>query len=152
MMSEGPQGGPRVFVDTSAFVANALEDDRWHDKMAQVFRQTCQSAGTTLVTTDLVLVETATLLRRVGGYEASSLFLEALDAGRLSRALEVVFVDSDLLALGREILDEWPDPGLSLTDAVSFALCRRDGIETALSLDQHFRAAGLKVLPDLGKT
>jgi len=151
-MPESPQSSLRVFVDTSAFVANALEDDRWHGEVARAFRQACRRAGTTLVTTDLVLVETATLLRRVGGYEASSLFLEALDAGRLSRALEVVFMDGDLLALGRQIFDEWPDPRLSLTDAVSFALCRRDGVETALSVDQHFCAAGLKVLPELGES
>jgi predicted nucleic acid-binding protein len=47
------------------------------------------------------------------------------------------------------IFNAWADKKLSLTDTVSFAVCHRLGIKTALSLDEHFREAGFQVLPDL---
>ena len=55
--------GP-VFVDTSAWVALAVTDDRHHGEATAIFRELLKRG---MITTNLVVAKTYIILRRAGG-------------------------------------------------------------------------------------
>ena len=101
--------------------------------------------GRKLITTDWVIAESGALIRRKLGFKESRLFLEAVEEGRATGVLEIVFVDEDLLREEMALFLEWANPKLSLVDAVSIALCKGRGIKEALAFDRHFEEAGMKL-------
>ncbi|MBI1791785.1 MAG: PIN domain-containing protein [Acidobacteria bacterium] len=118
-----------LFVDTSIWYAAADLSDA-----SNVRAKTVLAAGETLVTTDHVLVETWTLLRRRIRRHAAERFWEGLRGG--VAAIEPVGA-ADLEAAW-QIGVSYDDQDFSLVDRTSFAVMRRLGIERAASLDAHF--------------
>jgi predicted nucleic acid-binding protein len=141
----------RLFVDTSAFVAQVSSEEVLHEpverEIAAAERRRAQA-----VTTNAVVIETATLLRRRHGYAPSKRFLDIVQATAAEGGVLVLYEDEELMGEASGIFNAWADRKLSLTDAVSFAVCHRLGINTALTLDDHFREAGFRVLPDVRRT
>jgi uncharacterized protein len=132
-----------VFVDTGAWFALADSSNTAHDAVAHEVRSRI-SAGTRLVTTNLVVSETHALLVRRAHRKAGIAFLREV---RRSPNI-VVSSDADLEALAeREWLERFSDQDFSFTDAVSFALMAQRGIREALALDHHFAVAGFILLP-----
>jgi predicted nucleic acid-binding protein len=134
----------RVFLDTSAWVAAANPRDRFHVPAARWYRSAL-AAGQVFLTTNLVLAETYVMLcRRIGDAVA----LDLLDRLRSDPSHEIVWSTPDL---EREAVDRWLRPRLgqriSLVDAVSFEVMRREGIRTAFAFDGHFEAAGFERVP-----
>jgi predicted nucleic acid-binding protein len=131
-----------VFADTSGFVAAFDPRDGRHRPAVRAFRSLAK-AGQAIVTTDLVLSETLTLLRRRGGWELSK---RAGDSILASRGFEVVCADrATLEAAYREFLRSG-DPKLSLCDTLSFIVMRERGITRALTFDHHFAEVGFVIL------
>lgn len=94
-----------------------------------------------MVTTNLVLAETHTLLLYRGHRAAALTFLRAV---RESPNLIV----SSTPALEQRALADWLEPfedqDFSFTDAVSFAVMAERRIARALTLDAHFATAGFE--------
>lgn len=132
-----------VFTDSSGFIAAFDARDASHAKAAATWRQIAQ-AREPLVTTQLVLAETVTYLRRRGGWELSRRVGTALLD---SSAIEIVGLDAEQLAAAWREFVRNPDPKLSLCDAASFIVMRDRHLRRAFSLDRHFAAAGFEVLP-----
>lgn len=132
-----------VCVDTSAWLALADRNEHHHVAVRASY-ETLIQGGTRLVTTDLVVAETHILLRRRLGSDAAMRFLDGTEA---SPRIEVEFMTLEGLAEAVEILRRYRDHDLSLADALSFAIMKRRAIQTALTLDRHFRTAGFDVLP-----
>ena len=134
-----------VFVDSSAWfryvVAGRSEvEERSHQGVKAAVEDFVRG-GVRLVTTNLLLAETHRLLLvRTGGVTARA-FLSAFPAP----GLELVWSDEDL---ERRAVDDWIDPhgeaGFSLADGVSFAVMQERKIRRALTLDDHFVAAGFE--------
>jgi predicted nucleic acid-binding protein len=130
-----------VFVDTSAVLAlidaqdprQALVQATWHD---------LKSRDVALVTTNYVVVETASLVQRRFGVGPAQLYFE-----KMVPALGVYFVDSHLhgVAVGAWMAASNRD--LSLVDVVSFAAMRQLGVRQAFALDPHFAERGFECLP-----
>ena len=132
-----------VFADSSGFIAAFDPRDAAHVKAAAAWRQIA-SARERLITTQLVLAETVTYLRRRGGWERSRLAGAAILESPL---IEVVALDAEQLAASwREFVRD-PDPKLSLCDAASFIVMRDRHVRRALTLDRHFREAGFELVP-----
>jgi predicted nucleic acid-binding protein len=132
-----------VFVDSSGIIAAFDRRDARHSAAAEAWRSLA-GKGRALLTTQLVVAETVTHLRRRAGWEVSRRVGEAI---LRSSGIEVVGLDHDQLeAAWREFVRN-PDPKLSLCDAASFVLMRERGIARALTFDRHFVAAGFDVLP-----
>lgn len=77
-------------------------------------------------------------------------FTFAAERGRLlfaSAQLIILRPDQEDELRGIELFEKYADQHVSFTDAVSFALMRRSGIETAFTFDAHFARAGFAVLP-----
>jgi predicted nucleic acid-binding protein len=92
-----------------------------------------------VITTNHVVGETWTLLRRRSGHAAAVGFIDRLTA--LTDA-EVVHVDEALEADAWRWLRSRSDREYSFVDATSFAVMRRRRIREALAFDGDFNAAG----------
>lgn len=132
-----------VFVDTGAWVALAVPDDRWH-QAARGALEALVRLRLPLVTTSHVLGETYTLLMRWRGHAAAWRFRDGLDA---SARLEIVHCGPELEREAWALLRKCEDQAFSFVDAVSFAAMKRRRMHRAFAFDVHFAAAGFERVP-----
>lgn len=132
-----------VFVDTGAWYAIQVPNDRWHPEAAATLRALAASR-TALVTTTAVVGETYTLLMSTRGHGPAWRFVDAL---RSTALVEVSSVEPDVEARAWEILRRYEDQRFSYVDGTSFALMRSRGISRAFAFDRHFSAAGFVRVP-----
>jgi predicted nucleic acid-binding protein len=92
-----------------------------------------------VLTTDLVVGETWTFLRKRVGYARAMQFLDAVS--RLP-ALAIRHVDSELVADAWRWLRRHDERPYSFVDATSFSTMRRLRLREALAFDGDFAAAG----------
>ncbi len=133
-----------AFLDASAWIAS-LDARQEHHEAALSERNRLVDEGAALVTTNLVLAETHSLLIRHAGPRAGLLFLDRIQADSQYTVLQV---DA---ALQADAVDHWlrplRDQPFSLCDAASFEVMRRERIGRAFTLDAHFAVAGYEMLP-----
>jgi uncharacterized protein len=132
----------RVFVDTGAWFALADQSDSHHTEAAAVYSQLLQTGS--LLTTNLVIAETYTLIRRALGQGAALRFLENIAA---SPRIAVVYSDARLESIAEGLLRKYHDQDFSYTDAVSFAAMRECAVSRAFAFDKHFFTAGFALIP-----
>lgn len=139
VVGEGVSAGS-VLVDTSAFYALVDRRDAAHAVAVATARR---FAGTRrrLLTTNFVVAETHALLLRRLGREVASAFLDRVDA-----TAAVERAESADEARGRAIVRLHADKDYSLTDAISFAVMERLGLDRAFAYDRHFAQYGFRVL------
>lgn len=131
-----------LFVDTSAWYPIVDRAHPDHEHLAAVLQDRVD-AGVTLVTTNLVLAESHTLIMRRMGSDVARAFL----AGVRAPPNVVVFSTREVEAAAEtEWLARYDDQDFSLTDAVSFAVMSARGIREALTLDRHFTTTGFATL------
>jgi uncharacterized protein len=123
------------FVDTSFWVALQYRRDSSHE----IARAMWGSGPGALVTTNHVLGETWTFLRRRSGHGPALDFVErALRSPRLS----IRHLDEEAEAEAWRWLRRHDEREYSFVDATSFALMRRLRLREALAFDGDFAAAG----------
>jgi predicted nucleic acid-binding protein len=133
----------RVFVDTGAWFAIQATDDA-HHALARTTLPEVLQASQSLVTSNMIVGETYTLLRLSKGYREAKRFLDTLAQ---STKLERVFVTESLERHAYEILHRYADHPFSFVDATSFALMRQQHIRHAFAFDSHFATAGFLRIP-----
>ena len=131
-----------VFADSSGFIAAFDRRDAGHTEAATTWR-TLARARQRLVTTQLVVAETVTYLRRRGGFELSRRVGRAILE---SRNIDVVELDAELFSAAWREFVRNADPKLSLCDAASFVVMRERGLRCAFTLDRHFEEAGFEIV------
>ncbi len=123
------------FVDTSFFAAlQRRRDDHFEEA-----RAVWASGRVPLLTTNHVLGETWTFLRRRLGHPAALLFVDSVAR---SRRISIRHVDAATEDDARRWLERHDEREYSFVDATSFALMRRLRIREALAFDGDFAAAG----------
>jgi uncharacterized protein len=132
-----------VFADSSGFIAAFDRRDAAHAKAAATWRRIAKERDR-LITTQLVLAETVTYLRRRGGWDLSRRGGAAILDSPL---IDVVGLDAEQLAAAWRDFVRNPDPKLSLCDAASFLVMRDRQVRRAFTLDGHFVDAGFEVIP-----
>ena len=133
----------RVFVDTGAWFALQVTDDE-HHPVAREILPVLLDMSRGLVTSNLVVGETYTLLRLTKGYREARRFLDRLAH---SQRLERLHVAEPLEADAYAILHRYADHPFSFVDATSFALMRQQRLRYAFAFDTHFRIAGYLRIP-----
>ncbi len=123
------------FVDTSFWAALQLRDDV-HAVAARALWESNRGA---LLTSNHVIGETWTFLRRRLGHGAAVAFVDRANA---SRDLAIVFVDELIERDSWRWLHRHDEREYSFVDATSFAVMRRRRIREALAFDGDFAAAG----------
>ncbi|MFO1036920.1 MAG: PIN domain-containing protein [Geminicoccaceae bacterium] len=129
-----------VFVDTSAWFALVDGKTSEHREIVDIMR----GYRDRLVTSDYVFDETVTLLRSRRSWSLARKAGELLRSGAVAK---LVRLGPDDIEAAWSVFCSRPDQRLSFTDCTSFVLMRRLEIETAISLDDDFRALGLTTLP-----
>jgi predicted nucleic acid-binding protein len=129
-----------IFVDTSFFIGSADPAD---DRHAEVVALLQARPGVRLVTSNHVLGETWTFLRRRRNHRAAMRFVEQVEE---AAEVEVVFVTLELEREAWAWLRRHDESPYSFVDATSFALMRHLRIGQAFSFDGDFAAAGFAVL------
>lgn len=138
-----PSGGRRVFVDSSAYFALVNDRDADHPAVADELRRLI-AARQRFFTTNFVVAETHALALARINRDVAATVLRQIDESRLTTIVRVSTGDE---RRAREIIEQYADKSFSLTDALSFAVMERLGIQQAFTLDQHFAQYGWSVLP-----
>jgi len=135
---------PPVFVDTAAWVALIDASDRQHAP-AEGFWTAAVADGERFLTTDYVLDETYTLLRRrPRGLAMAAVVHETAEGSRL---VELASIDVELRRQAWDLFTTYRDKVLSFTDCTSFAVMRQRDLHTAFTFDADFQRVGFTVLP-----
>jgi predicted nucleic acid-binding protein len=136
----------RVYVDSGALIALIWQRDRDHERLARAFRR-LRSDGGLLITSEVVVSETATRLRYDAGLTAVAAYRSALDRSEAQRTLRVRPTDAVLRGAAFDLMDRYSDLRLSFADAVGAAVARDERVDAVLALDDDFRALGFTVEP-----
>ncbi|MBN2494024.1 MAG: PIN domain-containing protein [Deltaproteobacteria bacterium] len=130
----------RFFVDTSAWFAYVNAGDPDHGSVQEVL----DGFRGRIVTSNSVFDETITLCaHRLGHRVAVDVGQVLLDPGVVD-LIHVTLIDEQK---AWALFVDRSDKDYSFTDCTSFALMRRMGIQTAVSLDADFRREGFDLLP-----
>lgn len=123
------------FIDTSFWVAFRFRRDAHHTLATVLWADRSHA----LVTTNLVVGETWTFLRRRVGHEEAVGFLDNVEA---STRLSVIRVEPNVEDSAWAWLRRHDERAYSFVDATSFEVMRRERITEALAFDGDFTAAG----------
>jgi uncharacterized protein len=129
----------RILVDTSALLALLDRADPRHSDVRSSFADLERND---LVTHGYVVAEAIAVARRRFGVDGAIVLFDDL-----LPSFDVVTVDPATHAVAVERYRASLPSGISFVDQVSFAVMRRDAIETAFAVDADFATSGFTVLP-----
>jgi uncharacterized protein len=135
-----------IFVDTGAWYALKATDDRHHDDAVTFHDELKESRHGSLVVSDYVLDETATLLMATKGGTIATRFLEEALG---SKSVRIIWIDPELFHETARSFKAGSEKGWSFTDCTSFQLMHRLKITEAFAFDRHFSEAGFNQLPNI---
>ena len=121
-----------TFVDTGAWYAVADASDRHHEEASRYYLD--QAGKVALVTSDLVVSETWSLLTSHLGRHAALSFWDTLREARIP----ILPPDAADLEAAWHIAQAFPDQAFSFVDCASFAIMERLGLSEAFAFDAHF--------------
>ena len=124
------------FVDTSFWVALGFRRDGHHEE-ARVIWADLDNKG--LITSNHVVGETWTFLRRRAGHAAAVAFIDRVEQ---SPRVGIIRVDEATEAEAFAWLRRRDERVYSFVDATSFAVMRQSRLTEALAFDGDFSAAG----------
>ncbi len=128
------------FADTSWWVAWALPGDARHH-VAVSLAETL-GRNEMVLTTNHVIGESWTFLRRRGGHPTAVAFLDRIDLLRSSRKIEIHQVTAKQEAAALTFLRRRVEREYSFVDATSFVTMRDRRLREAFAFDHDFAAAG----------
>ena len=132
----------RLFMDTSSLIALNDRSDQYH-KAARSFISHLSPVDD-LITSNYIIDETITHLRRTIGVMATVKFAESIFSGKVC---QIMYIDHEVEMSAFEIFKKFSDKVLSFTDCTSFALMKRLGISRAFAFDEDFLAVGFELVP-----
>ncbi len=127
-----------VFADTFFYLALLDKTDLAHRESLDKSK----TAGI-IVTTEFILLELGNACARA---EDHADFFALVAGMRASHRVKIIPLSSELLNAGLDRMRERPDKDWSLIDCISFVVMENEGINDALTADQHFEQAGFKAL------
>jgi predicted nucleic acid-binding protein len=131
--------GYDLFVDTSGFFATINVADPYHNDATAAIRR-AGNQRLRLCTTNFVVAETHALVLSREGRQVALQFIRSLE--RTATAVERVTTADESAAIA--ILEQYQDKDFSYTDAVSFVVMRRYGIDEVMTSDRHFTQFGFR--------
>ncbi len=132
----------KVFLDTAYAIALASQSDEYHDKAIALAEQ-LEKQGTRLITTRAVLLEIGNALAKLQYRQAAVELLESLEQ---DSQITIVACTDELFSRAFELFRKRPDKEWGLTDCISFVVMQEQGLQTALTTDEHFQQASYHAL------
>jgi predicted nucleic acid-binding protein len=130
-----------LFIDSGPFVAMINPGDQFLEKAEQTWEQIIATSRP-LISTDHVLDEVATAICRTQTPARAARWVRLQLTGELIRWIQP---EPNDLAEATNWLEKLSDQKVNFTDALSFALMRREKIAEAFTFDRHFSFAGFQV-------
>ncbi len=130
------------FIDAGAFVAQSIPTDQYHDQ-AVAIAKTLKEEKSFGITTDFVLSEVFTFLRRKVGYPAGIKFYEAIKA---SEDITIIYTGQKTFEQSIATLARYHDKEFSFVDCVSFTVMEERHLTYAFTFDKHFSQAGFELV------
>ncbi|MGI8594311.1 MAG: type II toxin-antitoxin system VapC family toxin [Solirubrobacteraceae bacterium] len=124
------------FADTSFFVALLNRRDDRHEQASALWAAHADSGS---LTTNHVVGETWTVLRRRAGHGSAVAFVDSLTT---TDRIELLHVSSEAETQALDWLRRHDERAYSFVDATSFGVMRSKRIAQALAFDGDFSAAG----------
>ena len=124
-----------IFVDTGGWFASVVPWDGAHQQATSWLAQNRER----LVTTDYVLDETLTLLRRKNEPQLALQLGKQLMSDSIAT---LVYLSEDEIKSSWLVFQQFQDKDWSFTDCTSKVFMETHGITQAFSFDQHFRQFG----------
>jgi predicted nucleic acid-binding protein len=106
-----------------------------------------RDAGDVLLTSNLVVSETATRLRYDAGLDAALAFRDLLEAAVDAGRLIVRHSDAELDARAWDVLARYPGLTLSFTDCIGAVTATEGRAAAVFGLDNDFRVLGFTLEP-----
>ena len=128
------------FADTSWWVAWALPDDARHPEALAALARV--GSGEQVLTTNLILGETWTFLRRKDGHRTAVGFLDRVAVLESERKLVLHAVTREQESGAWAWLRRRDEREYSFVDATSFEVMRARRLREVLAFDNDFAAAG----------
>lgn len=125
-----------LFVDASYFIALADPKDRWHEAATGLLPYA--EARHPLHTHALVLAEVVAVVGSARGGKAARVAYDGIRDGTRLHLPDLPSLDESIGLVVRF------DGGLSLSDALSIEIMRREGIGKILSFDEDFDGKGVR--------
>ena len=132
-----------LFVDTAGWMACADGADPAH-RHACAARDAALEQGSILVTTDYVIDETLTLIRKRLGLGAAEAWWEQVDG---SSRLRWEWIGVTRAEKARRVFFRHRDKDYSFTDCTSLVVMQELKLRQALTTDEHFRQMGFQMVP-----
>lgn len=133
-----------IFVDTSAWLALADRNDRDHRPAREFQRLIMRGDFGKQVTTNHVVTEAVTMIRRRLGVTAAGTFAAGIGRGT---EVGIFWVEPVHHREAIVLMTSHRDKSWSLTDCTSFVVMRALEIQNAFTFDRDFGQAGFKILP-----
>ena len=127
----------RVFVDTSAFTACTDQTDQFNKDALDLLTRLLDSR-LPQVTTNYVLAEAYTRIRRKLGHRAAVKFGDGTQKLTTEGELQVVYADKELDKAAWEIFKKYADQNFSFVDCSSFAWLRQHPECEVFAFDDDF--------------
>ncbi|HEY83915.1 MAG TPA: type II toxin-antitoxin system VapC family toxin [Chloroflexi bacterium] len=138
---------PTILVDTWAWLALNYKGDQDYQR-AQMANRELLEQNYNYVTTNFVLDETYTLLRRRAYAQRSIEFGREIQQVISMGGLELLTITPDIEQDAWRIFEKYHDlSGLSYTDCTSFAVMHLLKIQEVFSNDKHFTVMGFTRRP-----
>ena len=131
-----------VFVDTGAWIALALIRDPYHLRAKDVWEK-LQHTKSKLFTSLPVIVETFTFLDRNTTRDVALAWKSSLYGMKTLHKLEFTHADLEKAWVYFQKKDLHK---LSIVDAISFILMKREKIRIAFTFDHHFSSVGFRIV------
>jgi predicted nucleic acid-binding protein len=135
-----------VYVDTGALIALIWRRDRAHGRVRAHYER-LRDSGDALLTSSLVVAETATRLRYDAGLRPALVFRELVEQAEAASALNIRRPDADLESRAWDVMERYDDRALSFTDCVGAVTARDGSAEAVFGLDADFAVLGFALEP-----
>ncbi|NEO77925.1 PIN domain-containing protein [Moorena sp. SIO4G3] len=132
--------GERLFLDTAFIQALLNKRDQYHHKALELLPR-LKNAKEVWVT-EAVLTEVGNALSAVNRVIAVQFIQQCYE----TKNIYVVSVDTPLLQRALQLYYDRSDKSWGLTDCISFAVMKEQGLTDALTTDKHFVQAGYRAL------
>ena len=136
-----------IFVDTAAWAAISLRNDRFH-KGAIRFQEQLRRTKEDLLTSNFVLDETYTLLLYQAGYHDVIRFYNQVQIMIAGGIVRVVHVSEEMESEGWEVFRRFNvDKHWSFTDCTSKVIMEASKVREVFTFDHHFHQMGFVCSP-----
>lgn len=135
-----------IFIDTGALFATKCSSDKNHQSAINYYNSICENGKFDLVTTNLILFETVTLVKAKISNNFSIEFGNYL---RNSSIIRVIRISEEFENKSWDIFNRYNDKNFSFVDCTSFAVMKDYGINKAFTFDKHFAQFGFDIFPQV---